>query len=350
MLGDGLWLAAINHGSLCVVSGDEAHIAALEARLQEEGAEGQRLNTSHAFHSGLMDGAVAPFVKAVSETSLSAPKIPYISNVTGTWVEAAQAQDPAYWGRQIREAVRFGTGVTELLKKEERLFVEVGPGNVLSALVRRQAPGKAAHIFPTLRHAREEGSAIATVLGALGRLWVNGGTIDWNAFYRRRGPAPGFSAAVSVRSAAFLGGSPAGAAGRQPQGARTGGGTQVRHRLVVLCTGVGAVAARDGRPMASHPRSAKHWLVLLDEYQLGDRLVATARARRTRRDRRHGGRGVQTARAGSVQHRPAVARRLPGALQGAVGIEQGAGRHPAPVRRGPGQRARGSGAQLRRRS
>ena len=90
LLGEGLWLAAVNHGSLCVVSGDEAHIAALEARLQDEGAEGQRLHTSHAFHSGLMDGAVAPFVEAVRETSLSAPKIPYISNVSGTWMEAAR--------------------------------------------------------------------------------------------------------------------------------------------------------------------------------------------------------------------------------------------------------------------
>src|SRR4029077_12405254 len=182
------------------------------------------LNTSHAFHSGLMDGAVAPFVKAVSETSLNAPKIPYISNVTGTWVDAAQAQDPAYWGRQIREAVRFGTGVTELLKKEERLFVEVGPGNVLSALVRRQAPGKAAHIFPTLRHAREEGSAIATVLGALGRLWVNGGTIDWTAFYgeegRRRVSLPPYP---FDRQRFWVDPPPARAAGRR-QGRGEGGG------------------------------------------------------------------------------------------------------------------------------
>jgi acyl transferase domain-containing protein len=273
MLGDGLWLAAINHGSLCVVSGDEAHIAALEARLQEEGAEGQRLNTSHAFHSGLMDGAVAPFVKAVSETSLNAPKIPYISNVTGTWVDAAQAQDPAYWGRQIREAVRFGTGVTELLKKEERLFVEVGPGNVLSALVRRQAPGKAAHIFPTLRHAREEGSAVATVLGALGRLWVNGGTIDWTAFYgdevRRRISLPPYP---FDRQRFWV----------DPPPARPAGSRKVREKVEGRKPDIGSwfyapawarsplATAADGLVSAIR----ETWLVLLDEYQLGDRLVA----------------------------------------------------------------------------
>ena len=274
MLGDGLWLAAVNHGSLCVVSGDESHIQALEARLQEEGVEGQRLKTSHAFHSGLMDAAVGPFVKAVSETQLSAPKIPYISNVTGTWIEAAQAQDPGYWGRQIREAVRFGTGVTELLKKEERLFVEVGPGNVLAALVRRQAPGKAAHIFPTLRQAREEGSAVATLLGALGRLWVNGATLDWAAFYagetRRRVGLPPYP---FDRQRFWV----------DPPAARPADGRKVRQRVEGRKADIGSwfyapawARAPIATAAAAGPDAAAHdtWLVLLDEYQLGDRLVA----------------------------------------------------------------------------
>jgi acyl transferase domain-containing protein len=185
LLGEGLWLAAVNHASLTIVSGDHAHIEALEKRLQDEGVESQRLHTSHAFHSGMMDGAIAPFVAAVRQVTLKAPEIPYISNVSGTWIQASEATDPAYWGRQIREAVRFSTGVAELLQKADRVYVEAGPGNTLGTLVRRQATTKTAQsVFSTLRHAREEGSDCASLLAAVGRLWASGVAIDWDAFYR----------------------------------------------------------------------------------------------------------------------------------------------------------------------
>jgi acyl transferase domain-containing protein len=195
LLSGDLWLAAVNHASLCVVSGSAARISALEAQLRDEAVECQRLQTSHAFHSGLMDGAVEPFVKAVASISLGTPAIPYISNVSGTWITDTEATDPKYWGRQIRDAVRFAAGASELLKKEDRVFLEVGPGNTLAALVRRQAAGKGAQlVFSTLRHAREETSDMASVASALGRLWVNGVTVDWPAYYegesRRRVALP----------------------------------------------------------------------------------------------------------------------------------------------------------------
>ena len=185
LLGEGLWLAAVNHASLTVVSGDHAHIEQLEKKLQDEGVESQRLHTSHAFHSGMMDGAVAPFVAAVRQVALKAPDIPYISNVSGTWIQASEATDPVYWGRQIREAVRFSTGVAELLQKADRVYVEAGPGNTLGTLVRRQATAKTAQsVFSTLRHAREEGSDCASLLSAVGRLWASGVAVDWDAFYQ----------------------------------------------------------------------------------------------------------------------------------------------------------------------
>jgi acyl transferase domain-containing protein len=184
LLGDGLWLAAVNHASLTVVAGTAAKIEQLEKRLQDEGVESQRLRTSHAFHSGLMDAAIDPFVKAVREVPLKPPILPYISNVSGGWILESEAIDPAYWGRQIRDTVRFSAGVAELLKTDDRVFLEVGPGNTLGTLVRRQASGKAAQIvFATLRHAREEGSDCASILGAVGRLWVSGASVDWTRFY-----------------------------------------------------------------------------------------------------------------------------------------------------------------------
>src|SRR5206468_2948828 len=123
-----LWLAVVNAPSMCVVSGALADIDDLDRRLQQEGVQSQRLQTSHAFHSGLMDAAVPPFVSAVSKVTLNAPRIPYLSNATGRWIEPAQACSPQYWGQQLRQTVRFGDGIAELLKRDQRMFLEVGPG------------------------------------------------------------------------------------------------------------------------------------------------------------------------------------------------------------------------------
>jgi acyl transferase domain-containing protein len=189
-----LWLAAVNAPSSCVVSGTDATIDRLDRRLREDGVECQRLHTSHAFHSGLMDAAVAPFVAAVRQVALNPPRRPYISNVSGTWVTEEEATDPAYWGRQIREPVRFSNGISELLKNDDRVFLEVGPGQALTGLVRRHDAQLADKGFASLRRAQEAGSDVATVLAALGRLWTKGVKIDWSSFYqderRRRVPLP----------------------------------------------------------------------------------------------------------------------------------------------------------------
>ena len=190
-----LWLSVVNSPAMCVVGGDESAIEQLDRRLQTDGVQTQRLHTSHAFHSGLMDGAVAPFVEAVAKVRLAPPSLPYLSNVTGTWIEPSQACDPTYWGRQLRETVRFGDGIRELLESGDRLFLEVGPGQTLSMLVRQQARGRVVQsAFASLRHAKQTGSDLQQALLTLGRLWAGGAKVAWSDFYRdetrRRVPLP----------------------------------------------------------------------------------------------------------------------------------------------------------------
>lgn len=185
LLTEGLWLSVVNAPSACVVSGRADDVDGFERRLQGQGVQAQRLQTSHAFHSGLMDGAVAPFVAAVAKVTRRAPKLPYLSNVTGTWIQPAQANDPAYWGQQLREAVRFSDGVAELLTRDARVFLEVGPGQTLTSLVRQQARGRAGqHAWPSLRHVRQGGSDAAAALTALGRVWLAGGDVVWADYWK----------------------------------------------------------------------------------------------------------------------------------------------------------------------
>ena len=110
LLREGLALAAINAPSLSVVSGPTETVRALHDRLAGRGIACRHLQTSHAFHSEMMDPILDQFTALVRKVRLQAPQIPYVSNVTGTWITAAEATDPNYWTAQLRHAVRFTKG------------------------------------------------------------------------------------------------------------------------------------------------------------------------------------------------------------------------------------------------
>ena len=94
LLGPELSLAVINAPGLCVVAGPSDAIDGLQLAVDRAGDRARRLFTSHAFHSAMMEPAVAPFTERVRRVALQPPSIPFISNVTGDWITPAQATDP----------------------------------------------------------------------------------------------------------------------------------------------------------------------------------------------------------------------------------------------------------------
>ncbi len=196
-LGNELSLAALNSPSSSVISGSAEDASTLEAQLVQQGITCHRLYASHAFHSHMMDTIIAPFVEKVRGIPLKAPKIPYISNLSGTWIGAHEATDPAYWGRHLRQTVRFAEGIEELLKNTESLFVEVGPGHTLSHFLQEYSSAKQKvdrSIVPTLKGIYETQSDQSLLLTTLGRLWQAGVVVAWEQLYsherRRRIPLP----------------------------------------------------------------------------------------------------------------------------------------------------------------
>jgi acyl transferase domain-containing protein/acyl carrier protein len=195
LLGSELSLAAVNAPSLTVVSGSEGAIARLEEVLGKRGLEGRRLHTSHAFHSQMMEPVLEQFAEEVKKINRAAPKIPYLSNVTGTWITDAEAMDPNYWARHLRQTVHFAEGVGELLKDPARVLLEIGPGQTLTSLAKQQAGKSADHIMlSSMHHPRKAQSDDEFILNALGKLWLAGAKIDWRGFYgqerRHRLPLP----------------------------------------------------------------------------------------------------------------------------------------------------------------
>lgn len=190
----GLSLAAVNAPAQCVVAGPADAIAGLQKQLAERGHDCLRLRTSHAFHSEMMQPVLAPFADRVRAVELHPPRLPFISNVTGTWITAAEATDPDYWARHLAGAVRFASGV-QALTAADAILLEVGPGQTLSTLARQQLHGAdRQRALSTLRPAQEAHDDQAFLLTTLGRLWLAGVPVDWSGFYtaecRRRVPLP----------------------------------------------------------------------------------------------------------------------------------------------------------------
>jgi phthiocerol/phenolphthiocerol synthesis type-I polyketide synthase E len=174
-----LELAAINSPSISVVSGPTDAVTRFCAALEQESIGAQRLETSHAFHSAMMEPILPEFTRLLADVPLTAPRIPVISNATGLPLAADQATDPQYWAAHIRNPVRFAAGVRYLLSLDAPAFLELGPGSTLCDLIRQQNP--AARVFPTLSSTdpgRDESLAARAVLGGL---WCAGVEIDWTA-------------------------------------------------------------------------------------------------------------------------------------------------------------------------
>jgi acyl transferase domain-containing protein/thioesterase domain-containing protein/acyl carrier protein len=189
LLGKQLSLAAINGPSLCVVSGITSAVEALQKQLASQGVECRRLHTSHAFHSEMMEPILEPFMELVKKVSRKPPQIPYLSNVTGTWITATQATDPSYWAKHLRSKIRFAQGLQQLLKEPEQILLEVGPGRTLSTLARQHPENTAQQVILTsLRHPQDRESDVEFLLTTLGKLWLSGVKVDWSGFYAHEQP------------------------------------------------------------------------------------------------------------------------------------------------------------------
>ena len=190
-----LALAAINGPEQCVVSGPTDAIQKFAAELEKREVSCRLLHTSHAFHSAMMDPMLESFRAHLAKVDLRAPKIPYLSNVTGKWITATEATDPGYWTKHLRNTVRFSEGLAELFRDPARIFLEVGPGQALTSLT-RQHPGrpKSSKVLSSVRHPQEQVSDAAFLLNTTGQLWISGVSIDWNALHvgeePRRIPLP----------------------------------------------------------------------------------------------------------------------------------------------------------------
>jgi [acyl-carrier-protein] S-malonyltransferase len=132
----GVWPANYNCPGQIVVSGENLAVEECIEQAQSHGARrAVKLKVSGAFHSPLVARAADRLRPAIEKVRFQEPTAPFMSTVTAR-VESAQRMGPLLVD-QLTAPVRFTQSATELMREGVRTFVEVGPGNVLSGLVKR---------------------------------------------------------------------------------------------------------------------------------------------------------------------------------------------------------------------
>jgi len=188
-----LSLAAVNGPAACTVAGRQDAVAELELRLLAAGIGHRRLRMPAAAHSHVLDPVLDGFAEALRQVTLHPPHIPYITNVTGGWATDEQATSHRHWLDHTRHTVRFADGASSLWQRGNPLLIEVGPGDVLTRLVRGSLPEATPTTVATMRHARAERPDGQVFTEALARLWTAGVPVDLTPL---GGGAPGRAAAL----------------------------------------------------------------------------------------------------------------------------------------------------------
>ncbi len=188
LLTPGLSIAAQNAPGLAVVSGPKQALGELENTLAAKEISCQKVHIDIAAHSSMLEPILQPFGDYLRSVKLSAPTIPFVSNLTGDWIQDSEATDPDYWVQHLRQTVRFSDGAGRLLEGDKYSLLEVGPGRTLSSLTAMHPDKNAQHtIQSSLRHPDEDIADLPFMLAALGRLWQGNSRINKSGLFAEQG-------------------------------------------------------------------------------------------------------------------------------------------------------------------
>ena len=183
----GLSLAAVNGDELCVASGPTELVERFEADLLEAGIGCRRLQTSHAFHSAMMEPILAAFRAKAAAVRYAEPALPFVSSMTGEWLDGS-VDWVDYWTCHIRQTVLYGPALRKVLQGDEpRVLLEVGPSQTLTTLARTMTAGNDRTVaVASWPKPTEKSSDAVCLLGAFGQLWCHGYPVDFSVLHDSR--------------------------------------------------------------------------------------------------------------------------------------------------------------------
>jgi acyl transferase domain-containing protein/acyl carrier protein len=189
-------VAAVNGSAMAVVAGPPAAIGDFERTLTAGEIPSRRLTSHHAFHSRLLDPIAGPLTEWAREhLQPRTPEVPYLSNLTGTWITADDLADPSYWARHATATVRFADNLEALLQDPDLALAELGAGQSLGAIARTHpacSRDRWAHVTALLPSQHEPRDDHDTAATAVAHLWLAGTHVDWRTYQpdHHRTPLP----------------------------------------------------------------------------------------------------------------------------------------------------------------
>ncbi len=191
---DVLAIAAVNGPCEIAISGESSAVQHALREFEIRGIKSRPLVVSHAFHSPLMEPMLREFEEVARSIAFRPPRIPLVSNLTGSIITDETPLDAAYWRRHIRQPVRFFDAVRSVHDRRITTFLEIGPAPILGGLVTQALPDAGVRVLASLRKGKNEWTCL---LDAVAQLHLGGIPIDWRAFdapyERRRVQVPGTS-------------------------------------------------------------------------------------------------------------------------------------------------------------
>jgi acyl transferase domain-containing protein/surfactin synthase thioesterase subunit/acyl carrier protein len=185
---DAVVVAAANSPENTVVSGERAAVSEVITRLAAAGIESRPLALANGFHSPLVEPMLDALEAAARDVAWAAPRIPFVSNLTGATIASLDAR---YWRDHARFAVRFADGVRACDALGCDVFLEIGPGSTLLGVASQVLAPSGRVFVPSLSRQKPDWQAL---LEALQTLYLEGLPIDWEAVHRgserRRCPLP----------------------------------------------------------------------------------------------------------------------------------------------------------------
>ncbi|MEU9099689.1 amino acid adenylation domain-containing protein [Streptomyces sp. NPDC048361] len=189
-------VAGLNTPTQTVLSGDTDAVEAITAHFTEQGRRAKRLTVSHAFHSHHMDAMLDEFRAVAQGVTFSPAAIPLVSSLTGERTVPGELEQPGYWVRQVRQAVRFSDGMRSLRREGANTFLELGPQAVLSGMgAACLADDGPVSWMPSCTPGKDGASVVQR---SLAELHVRGVPVDWAGYF-----APFGGARVALPTYAF---------------------------------------------------------------------------------------------------------------------------------------------------
>jgi acyl transferase domain-containing protein/NAD(P)H-dependent flavin oxidoreductase YrpB (nitropropane dioxygenase family) len=139
---DGVVVANVNSPQQTVISGTEAGVGEALKKFIASGMQGRKIPVACAFHSPLVAGAREPLFKALQAATVRTPLIPVYSNTTAAPHRANPDAIRSQLAEHLALPVRFADELTAMYDAGARVFIEVGPGRVLTGLVERSLAGR----------------------------------------------------------------------------------------------------------------------------------------------------------------------------------------------------------------